>query len=141
MEHALQQVQDFTGAPRGQARAALQATGDNVQTAIEMLLEGVVFTETAGGGGVATAAIWEFDDSPNGYRALAPATQSVLEGAFASGQMQATFTFRQFTYVADLTVSAVGLFLAQSVEPRCVVANGPNCVPPLICRCGWLSRT
>ncbi len=108
MEQALQQVQDFTGAPRGQALAALQATGDNVQTAIEMLLEGIVFPESAGGGGAAPAApVWEFDDSPNGYRALAPATQSTLEGAFASGQTQVTFTFRQFTYVVDLTVSPV----------------------------------
>ena len=51
MEQAQQQVQDFTGAPPGQALAALQATGGNVQTAVEMLLEGVVFPEPAGGGG------------------------------------------------------------------------------------------
>ena len=39
MEQAQQQVQDFTGAPPGQALAALQATGGNVQTAVEMLLD------------------------------------------------------------------------------------------------------
>lgn len=110
MEQAQQQVQDFTGAPPGQALAALQATGGNVQTAVEMLLEGVVFPEPAGGDGGGPVAVWEFDDQPNGYRPLAPATQSVLEGAYASGQTQASFTFRQFTYLADLAVSAVASF-------------------------------
>jgi hypothetical protein len=123
MEEAHQQVQDFTGAPRGQAVAALHATGGNVQTAIEMLLEGVVFSEPAVGG--EPAAIWEFDDHPNGYRVLAPATQTVLERAHSSGQTQATFIFRQFTYVADLAVSPdVSFWLIQ--PSRCIVVHGPT---------------
>jgi hypothetical protein len=103
-------VLDFTGAPRGQAAAALHATGGNVQTAIEMLLEGVVFPElataAAAAAPAAAPAVWEFDDHPNGFRPLAPATQSLLETAFASGQAQASFTFRQFTYDVDLQVGA-----------------------------------
>ena len=105
---AAQQVVDFTGCAPGQAAAALTAVGGDVQTAVEMLLEGAVFPEaTGGGGGGAGGAppVWEFEDGPPGcgrYRALAPETQLALEAAHAAGQAQASFAFRQFTYDVDL---------------------------------------
>ena len=105
---AAQQVVDFTGCAPGQAAAALAAVGGDVQTAVEMLLEGAVFPEAAGGGGGGAGGappVWEFEDGPPGcgrYRALAPETQLALEAAHAAGQAQASFAFRQFTYDVDL---------------------------------------
>ena len=65
---AAQQVVDFTGCAPGQAAAALGAVGGDVQTAVEMLLEGAVFPEAAGGGGGAGGAppAWEFEDGAPG---------------------------------------------------------------------------
>ena len=77
-------------------------SGGNVQQAVDMLLEGVDFPASASAKGI--APVWEFDDSPNGYRALAQGTQALLESAFASGDTQATFKFQRFTYIVDLTV-------------------------------------
>ena len=104
----MQTLQDITGCAPAQAGAALQVAGGCVQTAVEMLLEGVVFPEPAAAGGgpgpapAQAAAVWEFDDGPSGWRPLAPETQATLEAAHTAGQAQVSFTFRRFAYQADL---------------------------------------